>query len=214
MPGVDVFNLIAVIVSLVALIFSIFSLRVADRAARNDVLAQVRDWGGEVIEVLSEASGLCSLDSAQLPKGELFMRRFALICRFSALWDRGRLFFPNTYREVVGVHKPRASRGLRPPILDLLALSYELAKSIDYETGTDRNLRRLAFIQIKKEFVSAIQDATSFSAPTTVKKYEIHLTKISVEPLPEQIRILAGATTKGFQIEFDPCFELASEKLN
>ena len=199
----DFINLIAVVVALVALLFSIFTLRIADRAARNDVLAQVRDWGGEVIEILSEASGLCCLDPARLPEGEFFMRRSAIICRLSALWDRGRLFFPNTYRELHGRHKPRAFRGIRPQILDLLALSHELAESIDYVTGAERNQRRLAFIRIKTEFVSAIQDAASFSAPATVRKYEIHLTNISVEPLPEQIRILAKAMSMGFDLKFD-----------
>lgn len=197
----DVINIIAVAVALVALLFSIFGLRVADRAARNDVLAQVRDWGGEVIEALSEAVGLCCLDPTSLPKGELFIRRSALICRVSALLDRGRLFFPNTYREYGG-HKPRAYRGIRPQILDLLALSHELTKSIDYITGVDRNLRRSAFVRLKREFVSAIQEATSFLAPATVKKYEIYLSKISAEPLPEQIRVLAGATKKRFQLKF------------
>jgi hypothetical protein len=122
--------------------------------------------------------------------------------------DRGRLFFPNTYREFHGGDKPRAFRGIRPEILDLLALSHELAKSIDYITGADRYLRRCAFVLLKREFVSAIQDATSFSAPATVRKYEIYLTKISVEPLPEQIRVLAGATKMGFQIKFNASIEL------
>src|SRR5258708_5874265 len=115
----DPISLVALVVALVALLISIQSLRVADRAARNDVLAQVRDWGGEVIDMLSEAEGLCSLDPKRLPGAEFFLRRSALVSRASALWDRGRCFFPNTYRELYGRHKAPGFRGLRPQILDL-----------------------------------------------------------------------------------------------
>lgn len=196
-------GLVSLVVALVALLLSIQNLQIADRAARNDVLAQVRDWGGEVIEMLSEADGLCHLDPKRLPDGEFFLKRSALISRASALWDKGRCFFPNTYREFHGTHKAPAFQGLRPQILDLLALAHGLAANTDYVTGAGRDRRGLAFVRIKREFVSTIQKATSFSAPKTVEAYEQHLSTISVSPLPHEIRVLANAVDKGFELKFD-----------
>jgi hypothetical protein len=204
----DLISLVSLLVALVALLISIQNLRIADRAARNDVLAQVRDWGGEVIDMLSEAEGLCRLDPKRLSEGELFLRRSALISRASALWDRGRCFFPNTYRELHGTNTSEAFRGFRPQILDLLALSHGLAANIDSITGTGRDRRGLAFVRVKREFVSTIQNATSFSAPKSVKAYEVHLSKIPVEPLPYEIRVLANAVDRGFQLTFDASLAL------
>jgi hypothetical protein len=207
----DLIGLISFAVALVALLISIQNLRIADRAARNDVLAQVRDWGGEVIDMLSEATGLCSLDPKRLPESEVFLRRSALMSRASALWDRGRCFFPNTYHELHGKHKETAYSGLRPQILDLLALSHGLTKSIDYITGTERDQRTLAFVRIKRSFVSAIQGATSFTSPKSVRAYEVYLSKIPVRPLPDEIRVLANIENRGFQLFLDPSLVLEPE---
>lgn len=202
----DPLNVIAIFVAVTSLVIAVFGYRIADRAARNDVLAQVREWGGEVIELLSEAAGLCTLDPAR-SRDDVFFTRSSLLCRLSASVDKGRLFFPNAYTSYGGT-KRKAFRGIRPEILDVVLLAHELAKSIDYEDGTDRELRRLAFTLLKAEFVSVVQYATSFDAPVTVKEYENFLKKISVDPIPEQIRILAQALNIGFQIRFVSTLEL------
>jgi hypothetical protein len=90
----------------------------------------------------------------------------------------------------------------------LLALSHGLATNINYMTGAKRDRRGLAFVRVKREFVSTIQDATSFSAPKTVKAYELHLSTISVRPLPHEIRVLANAVDKGFELTFDASLAL------
>ena len=210
MAPVDPVALVGLLVALVALVIAIQNLRIADIAARNDVLGDVRAWGGEVIDLLSEAEELCQLDPSRLPDDDLFQRRSALICRTSALWDRGRCFFHNADRELHGVQKPEAFRGLRPPILDLVALSHGLATGID-TSGAGRERRALAFLRIRREFVSTIQKATSFSdAPGTVKKYEAYLGGIEVQPLPHDIRVLANAEDKGFELTFDKSLSLDS----
>jgi hypothetical protein len=199
----DLIALLGLVVALVALLITIQNLRIADRAARNDVLAQVRDWGGEVIDLLSEAEGICHFDPSRLPSGDLFLKRSHLISSTSALWDRGRCFFPNTYREHHATRTATAFRGLRPQILDLLALTFGLATSIDYVLGADRYRIAAALVRVKREFVSTIQDATSFSAPQNVEAYERYLSRLSVAPLPQEIRVLARGLGKGFQLTFD-----------
>ena len=47
------------VVALVALVVSFYSLRVAHLGTRNDVLAEVRDWGNEIIHTLCDAATLC-----------------------------------------------------------------------------------------------------------------------------------------------------------
>lgn len=198
----DFLNASALIVALVALLISIYSWRTADRAARNDVIGQVREWAGEVIDALSAAAGLCALRTEKAADDAFFLRRSELMSTFSSLLDRGRLFFPNTYREAYGTHKSTAFQGLRPQILDLVFLSHELTRSIDYVRGTLNDQRRGAFVQLKKAFVSAIQQATSFSAPSTLMRYEAFLNKTAVEPLPNEISLLAKAEVGHYQLSF------------
>lgn len=200
-PG-DVLNASGLVVALVALLISVYSWRTTDRAARNDVISQVREWASEVIDALSVAAGLCALSANRLADGELFMRRWEMMSTLSSLLDRGRMFFPNTYREGYGTHKPAAFQGLRPQILDVIYLAHELSRNIDYAGGTLNDRRRLAFEHVKKAFVSAVQQATGLTAPVTLLPYESFLNTTSVDPLPSEIRILAKAEGRSFQLRF------------
>jgi uncharacterized protein YbbC (DUF1343 family) len=199
----DSLNAAALIVALVALLISIYSWRTADRGARNDLISQVRDWAGDVIDALSSAAGLCALTPEKMD-GAFFLRRSDLMSTLSALLDRGRMFFPNTYRDSYGTHKLPAFRGLRPQILDVVLLAYELSRTIDYVSGTLNDRRRDGFVEIKKVFVSAVQDATSFAAPSRLLHYEAFLSKIVVHSLATEIRVLAKAEPRHFQLRFDP----------
>jgi hypothetical protein len=206
-----VVSIVSLIVSLVALSVSRYSLRTAERGARNDVLAQVRAWGDQVVDILSDASSLCALDPNELAPGEFALRRADLISRASSLLDRGRLFFPNTARKTYGVAKPSAFQGLRPPILDLLFVAYKLTRSIDRTTRVKNDRCRLALIHLRRVFVSVLWKATAFSSPSKVEQYEEYLTKIKVEPLPQEIRTLAGAEQHAFELSFDKDLQLKDD---
>ena len=54
-------NLVSLVVAAAALAIAIYSWITASRAARDDVLAQVRDWSGDVVNLLAEARGLCEV---------------------------------------------------------------------------------------------------------------------------------------------------------
>ncbi len=199
----DALSLLGVGVGLVAALVAWFNLHIADRAARNDVVGELRSWANEVIELLSEASELCGTEGNVVSLDEMSRRKSQLAMRISSLWDRGRLFFPNVHQDVLGMHKPAAYSGLRPPILDVLMLSYELCRRIDAKPSTSDSPRRKAFLHLKREFVSTMQAAISPSkAPTTAKKYESFLPTVGVSDLPEEIRTLAGAQNRGFQVRF------------
>ena len=162
-----ILNFTSLVIALIALIVSLYNWRTADRGVRNDVLSQVRAWGDYVIDMLTDACGLCALSPQKMSDGAFFLRQSEMMSRASSLLDRGRLFFPNEKRDAFGPHKPGAFRGIRPPLLDLLILSFELTRSIDYVSGEGNSDRFLAFVYIKRVFVSAVQDATAFTSPAT-----------------------------------------------
>ena len=199
----DLLTLSGFLLAVIALVVSLYTLSTAERGARNDLLGQVRGWADDVIEMLAEARALCALDPGRMADGEFFLRRSALMVRASALWDRGRLFFPNLHVDDLGTDKAHAYRGFRPQVLDLLALAYGILCNVDY-TGRARNDRyAYALIRLKREFVSVMQQATSFEAPSRLKQYEEHFRRIPVSPLPGEIRRLAGAQRQGFELRFD-----------
>src|SRR5258707_6359164 len=86
----QVLNLTGLVIALVALAIAIYSWITASRAARNDVLAQVRDWGGDVVNVLAGSRALCELSKQldYLDYNELVNRRTALRCPTAGLLRR------------------------------------------------------------------------------------------------------------------------------
>jgi hypothetical protein len=161
-----------VVVAAAALAVAVYSWGTASRSARNDVLAQVRDWSGDVVDLLAEARGLCELNSVDPSK--IVLSRADLRFRASALLDRGRFFFPNW-------------GGARPHILSLVMVAYELVPRIA-DKGVDTKRLELAFDYLQSVFVSTVKQALNFSAvPATVKKYEERLSTIQAQPLPLEI---------------------------
>lgn len=171
--------------------------RLSKRASRNDLIFEVRSWADEVVNLLSEASVTCELDPKKDPAG-FFMLRHALLHKLSALLDRGRFFFPNYYREDMGLGKPGAFRGVRPQILDLLKLAYALTREIDYKSQQANVCRREAFVEVKRHFVSVVQQAVDFrQAPQRALQYEQRLAGLLVGHLPVWVAAEAG-TEKTF----------------
>jgi hypothetical protein len=183
------------------------NLRIADRAARNDVVAQLRSWGDEVVDLLSEAAELCGAQVWQSGVSDFVIRRSHLAANASALLDRGRFFFAKIDRGNFGMNKPPAYQGYRPPILDLLFLTFSIIRRMDPKPEP---IRRRGLIHLQREFVSVIQFATGPSAPLSLGEYEAFLGGVPVKTLPEEILTLSGAGPNSFEIKFDPAVPLSA----
>jgi hypothetical protein len=192
--------LITVVFGLLTTVLAIFGWRTADRAARNDIVADLRAWANEVLDLLSEGAELCDAEAARVFAQEAEGQRLKLMTRASSLIDRGRFFFPNIHRQELEVHKSSAFIGLRPQILDIIMLSYDLLHSVTPCHADDN--RKAAFEHIRRAFVSTLQMATGKSAPKSVRKYETYLNTVVCEPLPQEIRVLAHAESRNFELKF------------
>lgn len=133
---------------------------VQQEGLRASLDAQVIRWGSTVIELLTEAerlsrarprfSGLAAFEDA----------RDNLISRLSAHVDQGRLFFPNVSHDLVGLERPHANRGFRPPILDAIMLVHERLRRLVPDAGAeaiDRDGDSL--FSARRAFVSELQRA-------------------------------------------------------
>ena len=121
--------------------------------------SSIRAWGWQVIDKLTEAVSLCDLDPQKMKQGEFFEHRRQMLTDLSSLFDKGRLFFPNTDQDKVGLDKPSAFRGLRQQGLSLLNCAHELVKSLNYEEQEPNRPKRQKIVDVKREFTSEIQDA-------------------------------------------------------
>ncbi len=115
----------------------------------------LRAWAFEAINVLSEASERCTGGGSR-DKSEALL---ACRSRLSALIDQGRFFFPNSYHEEVGLHKPEAYRGYRHPILDYLVGACRIIGSEEAIESFGFDDRKSALISLKRSFVSDVQIA-------------------------------------------------------
>jgi hypothetical protein len=151
----------------------------------------VREWAGAVVDLLAEARTRCEHDAIPDP-GTSSRTSADLEARASALLDSGRFFF----RNIVGRY--------RPPILDVVMLSYLLIPRIHEDIGVNKRIS-LALHWLQITFVNAIRTATDFSkVPATVEEYEQYLYDLPVPNVSEAIRALATERRRhGFQIHFD-----------
>jgi hypothetical protein len=187
--------LVGVLTLLVAgytLVIARSTLVTGDRAARNDVVAQVRDWAGDVVHLLAEARTRCENDPIPA-RGGLASAHADLAARASALLDRGRFFFPNIQDRY------------RPPILDLVMLSYKLIPRIHEDPRVNKRVS-VAFHYLQIVFMNTVRDATKFFlVPASVKEYEFYLRSVRVQDLPMEIRTLVDQRQQkphGSQIHF------------
>jgi hypothetical protein len=126
----------------------------------------IHDWGDEVIEQLASAFALTYWDP-EANRDEFFRRRNDLMARFSALVDRGRLFFPNMQIAGKGEHKEEAFKGGRQRILDHIVDAFDVTKNLDLATQQNNKPMREQLVSLKRKFVSDLQielDPRSFSS--------------------------------------------------
>lgn len=125
---------------------------------RASLDAQVIRWGNTVIDMLAEAERV-SRRRARTPDPQAWDDlRDNLVSRLSACVDQGRLFFPNVSHDLVGLDRPFANRGFRPPILDAVMLVHERLRRMDPAPASierDGN----ALFHARRAFVSELQRA-------------------------------------------------------
>ncbi|MGJ5037874.1 MULTISPECIES: hypothetical protein [unclassified Bradyrhizobium] len=123
----------------------------------------IREWGEEVVDALSEAVHLCDLDPKRLDpvsgfKGESFFeRRHRLLVAISSMIDRGRWFFPNTRVEDHGMDKEPGYQGFRHEVLDGLVSAYKSLGRVDCQNKQNNQARRDELTGCKRHFVGRLQ---------------------------------------------------------
>lgn len=118
---------------------------------------EIMKWGTEAIELFAEAQSVMESRGIIL-RGEAFAARVAAVqARVSAAVDKGRLYFPNDSADLIGLERPFANRGYRPPILDALVLAFEELRRVDREGATPAAVEAGALFQARRAFVSELQ---------------------------------------------------------
>ncbi|HNY39474.1 MAG TPA: hypothetical protein PKJ41_03735 [Bryobacteraceae bacterium] len=179
------------------------SVTVAQHGVRNDARALVISWGGEVIDLLAEvrlvfrSSGDGTLTEVSEPESA------ALASRVSALIDKARMLFPNMGQEWYGVHKRLEDRGIRPPILDLLVLLFDLIEGY-CDRRTPVQIVTAGTDEVRTYMLRLLKSATVIGVPEAIDQYEIHLSKLRVTGFPAYLKSFAADGRK-FEIDFADC---------
>src|SRR5262249_7914795 len=125
-------------IAVIALLFSIFTFRNQRRLAVESLRVQrdtdVIAWTNSTIDLLVDIEFLIrDWRRFSRPK-ESPGRRDGFLSRPSAQIEKGRMYFPNSARDVIGTEKSAAFRGRRQAILDRLVEFYDMVKDLDPET--------------------------------------------------------------------------------
>jgi hypothetical protein len=150
--------------------FSMRTLRLALLKQKLDLMTtefkyfeDIRWWGEEVVDALSEAMHLCDLDPNRVEptigsKGESFFeRRHRLRITMSSMIDRGRWFFPNTRVDDHGSGKEPGYQGYRHEVLDGLVTAYQCLGPLDFRDKKNNQFLRGELIGCKRHFVGRLQ---------------------------------------------------------
>lgn len=120
--------------------------------------SDLRQWAGEAVSVLSEATMFCYDEVISLHGNRFVEPRNSLLCRLSAIIDRGRWFLPNEKTDLKGHLKPVAYQGFRPAALDALVEAFELLTNLSGTNSVQTAEVRNKLVDVRREFVSAIQE--------------------------------------------------------
>jgi hypothetical protein len=194
-------GIIAAIIALAALVISVLAWRGADRAARNDMITDVRSWGDDVVDSLSLAIALCKpeMQIPNLGEPEIASRRMEILAHISSQIDRGRFFFAN-------LGSPEAYQGGRAPILNLVLLGFELCASISGAKPEANVQLGWALWRVRRVFVQAIAKCTRLypREASTPEKYAVYLDHgeylHGIEGLPKSVFDLAAHKHDGFEV--------------
>jgi hypothetical protein len=142
--------------------FALRQSRYTKENFRIQLGSDILKWGNEAIELLSQSESLShhKLDSDE-DRTKFCSSRIDLLWRLSACIDKGRMYFPNVDESHFGLHKDKAYRGYRRPILDDLAYVYALAEKYKSANGisiSDDGFRQ-EVNKCRRQFVSRLQDS-------------------------------------------------------
>ena len=154
--------------TVIALLGLFFSLWLGWRQAHLDVerLRQQRDtdiilWSNSCLDMCCQAEMLLRPEYQAVSQEDEFERkRFEILGKISAGIDAGRLYFPNSEADKLGLHKEGAFRGVRHAVLDMLVQVYDLLRKVTSKTPEDPQERlaiREQAIACKREFISRVQ---------------------------------------------------------
>jgi hypothetical protein len=109
---------ISVISLLVTICLALLAFQIAEKAARNDFVFQIREWGDQFVAFTGEA--IAELQSPTVSNLDL-MR---LVARASAIADAGRFHYPNSNNQAYGGNQV----GFRHHATDLVMLLHGLLR--------------------------------------------------------------------------------------
>jgi hypothetical protein len=157
----DAFHLATIAIAIAATFstgfFAMWNLRLSRASARQEYFDEIRKWGDQASDVVTEAIHLCDLDPRKVDGETFFDRRHRLRISLSSLANRGRWFFPNTDVEKRGIHKEIGYRGYRHEVLDGLLAAYVALELMDDETHENNTDVREGLTRAKRHFVGQLQ---------------------------------------------------------
>jgi hypothetical protein len=162
-------EVIKLVITIVAALISVIAAILAWVAAKRSRVLQtlmflqkyygdLRIWGDQVVDSMTEALELCRLDPTRTAEPSFFNRKHNLCIRLSALADRGRWFFPNIHGENFGRHKKAAFRGFRQSILDSIVYAYQAVQKLNCDNAAPNASCYDKILEFKQDFVTQIQD--------------------------------------------------------
>lgn len=169
-----VLNVLAVMLSLFAIIIASYFSRKAKRSTEENLAIQkfnvmqsyrfkVVDWANEVLAVMSECVTICELDPERAPN--FFGQRNCLRTRLSELIDRGRWFFENDKSSGYGHWKQGPYQGIAPRTIECVKEVLRRVEKLNYEKIDSNPSQRQPIVDLKRDFTDEIQ---KFAEPKKV----------------------------------------------
>jgi hypothetical protein len=157
----NVLSLLSFVLSVAALTMSVITSQKQMMFTKENV-RNLRDsdwikWSNEMIDIICQLEGLCSLNEKLMSGAEFLKTRNDISCKLSAGIDKGRFYFPNEIDPEVAAHKAAAYQGIRPYILDTLVEIYKCSMDVEQSTDEEMGKLREQITIWKRNFVSEIQ---------------------------------------------------------
>jgi len=167
--------IISVFISLASTVVAVFAITYSKKLKDFDLNQQnyedIKQWYEEVLIILKELY----LQFAEL-RIEDKQKLNNVLTKLSSKIDMARLYFPNKLDGDYGLNKPKAYRGRRPLLIDILVFYYNIFFENKYINNLEilRSLQR-AFVSEMTLYLSKNQNS-----PILIK-YEIYDTKNIVD---------------------------------
>lgn len=167
--------IVSVFISLASTVVAVFAITYSKKLKNFDLNQQyyedIKEWYEEVLIILKELY----LQFAEL-KIEDKQKLNNVLTKLSSKIDMARLYFPNKIDGDYGLNKPKAYRGRRPLLIDILVFYYNIFFENKYIENLDvlRSLQR-AFVSEMTLFLAKNQNS-----PVLIK-YDVYDSKNIVD---------------------------------